>query len=471
MPRTRSSKSTKPPSNEANTTSDTTPSQSTSTSSALPPSVANPPKLFVLPKSASHHRSRIVTLENPANGTPSRYLFCPDSGFYEFTRLAAPKRQPRSWLLTTENEHNVQKNMKEEEETGEDEGRGERGDGGLGSAYITRSPDLFVATPIDTLFLLLPALAPKSPKQAKQHFLSFDDHMDALTSSNRHLRALLAQHPFLRAKMEKRMAACCDTVDAGEEPMYRLSTEKLLVILVKKAERICKAGFPKSMEDQFVKPALEMPVMSVRREETSISIVSTTTTSAADEQDTIAPIVVAEAAESQSSTTTTTTTTTTTPTATPSSDSQTTALTTPEDDPPPLTTPPSIPPLLRLRTAITYLLNAYIPLTLHTPLLALLSSSPNLPSFTPLDTHLATLSKLKAQAAALRSISDNMSRKRGYDDDDEEKMAEREEKKRKREEEERRRKSESRGVRQLKKVDTSGMKKLSAFFTKVPAKK
>jgi hypothetical protein len=294
-----------------------------------------------------------------------------------------------------------------------------------------------------------------------------DDYLDTLSTSNRHLRVLLAENPSLRARIEKRLGACCDSVDAGEETMYRLSVEKLLAILVKKAERMCERGFPSSMEDRFIKPPLEIPVMSVRREETNISIASETATAITTESQDQLSIVLVEA-ESQASTTTTTTTTTTV-------ESQTTVATTPdEEDPTPapqLTTPPGVPALLRLRTALTYILNAYIPRTLHTPLLTLLSSaSTSLPSFTTLDTHLAALAKLKAEALALRSISDNISRKRSYEDD-EEKVAEREEKKRKKEEEDKRKKSENRSIKQLKKVDTSGMKKLSSFFTRAPAKK
>ena len=57
-------------------------------------------------------------------------------------------------------------------------------------------------------------------------------------------------------------------------------------------------------------------------------------------------------------------------------------------------------------------------------------------------------------------------RKRALDDD-EEAAAEREEKKRKKEDDERRRKAgESRGVRDLKKVNVQGMKKMSDFFGK-----
>ena len=45
------------------------------------------------------------------------------------------------------------------------------------------------------------------------------------------------------------------------------------------------------------------------------------------------------------------------------------------------------------------------------------------------------------------------------------------EKKRKEEEEKMKKAGESRGVRELKKVNTSGMKKLSAFFGKAASKK
>lgn len=447
MARTRS---TKPAKSLAIEKSTPEPSTTTSNAKPLPPSSANPPKALVLPKNVSPE-SRIVTLDNPANGAPSRYLFCPENGFYEFTRICAPKKMPRSWLITSD---------AQKEQT--DEGKDAQNDDGesLGSGYITKNPDLFIATPIDTLFLALPALAPKSAKQTKQHFLALDDYLDTLSTSSPHFRALLSQHPSLRTRIEKRLSACCDSVDAGDEKMYRLSLDKLLAILVKKAEKMCERGFPSSMEDRFIKPALEIPVMSVRREELSVSIVSETQESTT---------VVEEASDSQTTATATLESQTTITTL----ESQTTATTTPpsEEHQPQLTTPPTIPPLLRLRQSLTYLLHAYIPATLRTPLLTLLNSPSSPLNLTPLENHLATLSTLRAEAQALRSISDNISRKRGYQEDDEEKAAEREEKKRKKEEEEKRKKGESRSIKQLKKVDTSGMKKLSSFFTKAPAKK
>ena len=88
--------------------------------------------------------------------------------------------------------------------------------------------------------------------------------------------------------------------------------------------------------------------------------------------------------------------------------------------------------------------------------------------FTPLDTHLKYLSSLHEEARALRALSDNITRKRGLDDD--EAAEERAEKKRRKEEEDKKKKQESNAMKALKKVDTSGMKKLSSFFTKVPKK-
>jgi hypothetical protein len=410
-----------------------TPEPPASTVKALPASTSNPPKLFVLPKDTSKD-ARIVTLDNPANGAPSRYYFCPNRGFYEFTRIAAPKKECRSWLITGE--------QSEDDKTEEDK------QGRIGSGYINKSADMFVATPIDLLFLMLPALAPKSAKDTKQHFLAFDDYLDKLSTASRHWRALLSQYTSLKTMVEKRMRIICDTVDAGEETMYRISHDKLLAVVLKKAERMVAHGLPPSMEEKFIKTALEIPIMSIRREESSLSGTNDSQTS------------TTTASESQTSVDTTITTP---DTEDPASKPSPTEEAVPEV--PTLTTPESVPDLLRLRTSLLYLSSSYLPSTIQPLVTAHLSSA----AFLPLTTHLSAIASLKSEAAALRSISDNISRKRAVEDD--EVIAGREEKKRKKEEEEKKKKLEGRAVKQLKKVDTSGMKKMSAFFTKVEKKK
>ena len=128
--------------------------------------------------------------------------------------------------------------------------------------------------------------------------------------------------------------------------------------------------------------------------------------------------------------------------------------------------------LLRIRTALRYLCTSYIPSTLTPKLLAIISdtSTPGAVDFAPLETHLASITKLKSEAQALRSISDNISRKRAGGQD-EEALEKAETKRRKKEEEERNKKNVSQGVKKLAKADTSGMKKLSSFFAKGAAAK
>ncbi|CAI6340109.1 unnamed protein product [Periconia digitata] len=415
--------------------------ESSSTTKSVPPSEANPPKLFLLPKDTSKD-SRIVTLDNPATSAPSRYYFCPEKGFYEFTRIAAPKKDCRSWLVTSE--ESLSSN-----EAGEELNSDSKAE--LGTGYVLQTANFFIATPIDLLFLILPVLAPKNAKETEQHYLELFDHLEALSAASRQWKALLTQYPSLKVMVEKKLIAICDAVSMGGESMYRISQEKLLAILLKKAERVCKNGLPPSLENKFIKTALEVPIMNIKREESNLTVVSETTGS---------QLSTTTGADSQAST-----------------ESPSTAATSVTHEEvvkeeitssPSFVTPPEIPHLLRLRTALTYLTSSYLPSTIRTSINSFLQTS-SLVDFEPLTAHLALVAKLRSEAAALRSISDNISRKRGLEEDDE-KIAEREEKKRKKEEETLKKKNESRGIKQLKKVDTSGMKKMSSFFTKLPKK-
>lgn len=431
---------------------ESTPEPAVTTAKPLPPPTANPPKLFVLPKDTSPE-SRIVTLPNPANDAPSRYYFCPNKGFHEFTRIAAPRKECKSWLLTPNENSGGEGNSAEADNQARAHATH---DGGLGDACVTNQADLFMATPIDILFLILPALAPKRGLEVdKLPFLSFDHHLEALTSMSRQWKVLLGQQTSLRNMVERRMAAICDTITAGDEAMYKLSSAKLVKALVKKAERMSAKGLPPSMEERFIKTALDVPIMNVLRsngvtctaniqtEPVEASKLDSTTMSARTDSDMSADTAL------PSQTTTVTTVASCT--------EQVTAQST-------LETPEAVPQLLRLRTSLNYLSSSYLPASLH----QIIKSSPT-PDFSSLDAHLAALSKLRAEALALRSISDNISRKRGLDEDEGAAM-EREEKKRRKEEEERKKKNESLAIKKLKKVDTSGMKKLSSFFTKAVKK-
>ena len=415
----------------------------------LAPESTNPPHLFILPDDLSPE-ARIVSIENPRYGDDDRYLVCPERGVYEFTRVSATKTTPRSWLL------NPMEDYPSDAEEKTDNAKG----------FVTKAADLYIATLIDPLFLLLPALAPQpksnASEPAKKLFLAGDDYLERLTTASPDLSSLVI-FKSLRTKLENRMLVVCDTVDAGDDTMYRLNEEKLLQELSKKARKMVKSGLPSSMEEKFIRKALEVPMLSIKRDDTSLSEL-------VNEEDPLRtdPGAMTPAAETPNTQTTTTTVDSTTTSfsgasTAPSSFCEDTQ--TPKILPPPIDAPDGVADLLRLRTALFFICSAYLAPHLAEILKKTLSSPSSSEDFGPLDTHLTKLAKLRQDALAARSLGD-YSRKRSMNEDDEG-LETRAEKKQKKDEEEKRRKAgESRGVRDLKKVNVSGMKKMSDFFKK-----
>ena len=80
--------------------------------------------------------------------------------------------------------------------------------------------------------------------------------------------------------------------------------------------------------------------------------------------------------------------------------------------------PPGIPELLRIRTALDFILSSYLPPRLKAALTEALESN-TIIDFAPLNSHLAHLSELRAEVFALCSISASLSHKRPMEDDDE----------------------------------------------------
>lgn len=410
----------------------------------LGPNVAHPPQLFILPEDISKD-ARIVSLENPRSSNDSRYLVCPERGFYEFTKVAAPKSTPRSLLLSSLDAKAVDNGDNAVEDSNDKLSSG---------GYIMRDAGLFVATPVDPLFFVLPVLAPVSASKnsdiPKKLFLSGEDYLNKVTTASPHLSTLF-RVDSLRVSIEKRMAAVCDTVDAGDETMYRLSEEKMMKELLKKAKKMSKKGLPASMEDKFIRKALEVPIMSIKREESSLKEEDTP----ADTPDTQTSTDTAASSFSEASTAATSF----------SEDSQGTATQTPKTPSiPSITAPDGVVDLLRLRTALFFICSNYIAPHLSETIKKLVLSPTSTVNFAPLEAHLVHLAKLRQEALAARQLG-STSQKRSLEEDEDGES--RVEKKRKLEEEEKRKKAgESRGVKNLKKVNTTGMKKMSDFFKK-----
>ncbi|EFQ33538.1 hypothetical protein CGRA01v4_13556 [Colletotrichum graminicola] len=436
MARTRSTKSA-----PAAKTEDT--NASLAAKHSLPEESSSPPKLFIIPNKATKE-ARIVSLPNPRYSKLTRYLLCPDTGIYEFTKIAAPKATPRSWLIET-----PAGNL---ERTGPT-------DGLRFEAHVTSGADLFVATPFDPLFLLVPGLfGPTNAKtpDMKRLFLSSDDHFDALSTSSSHLSEALRCHKT-RALLESRMESISDTVDAGEEKMYRLSEKKLVLEILSKARSMSSKGLPASMEEKFVKKALEAPIQVQKSQATAVKQAPETTT---DELSTPASKNIPE--ESQSSISiedsaaaaVSNASTAATSVATEVAEETVSSAIHASDE---------VTSLQRLRIAFSFICSSYIATGMAANLKELLEDKETSGvNFSPLDGYLAQLTKLRAEAASSRSMGD-YSRKRMLDEEEEELRAE---KKRKMEEEKKKKASQSRGVKALEKVNTKGMKKMSDFFKK-----
>lgn len=441
---------------------------------------ANPPKLFVLPEDVSE-KARIVTLDNPATSKPNRYFVCPEKGIYEFTKVSAPKSSPRSWLLARflpdlqANGHSESVTEREERSKYFASPMNDSSTP-LSSGYVAKNAELFVATPMDMLFVLLSILSPatSATKGGKQMFLTLEDHLDSVSKPSRHFKWLF-QHESLRSLAERRLKRACDVVEAGDETMYRLSIDKLLSELLLKARRMVEKGLPASLEERFVRQALRKPILVVKSNEESISetnkdappegLAKEVARESGLESETQSS--VSESATKESSFSTETQASTTATSIAPSEGECSPSKE--GTNPSVLDAPEGVPELLRLRTALNFILASYVPSHLRSSLNQHLNISEAI-DFTTLDAHLAELSQLRQEAVALSSLNSNINRKRGLEED-EEAVAAREEKKRKKEEEEKRKKSESRGIKELKKVDVSGMKKLSAFFTVKPKAK
>ncbi|RAK99776.1 uncharacterized protein BO80DRAFT_115544 [Aspergillus ibericus CBS 121593] len=383
-------------------------SEQTSTP-ARAPTQTTPLKTFILPSSASSD-ARFLTLPNPRTNAPTRYFFSPNLGVYEFTVIASPPHTPRSTLFApTKPNTNPQ-------------------------AHISKKAELLVATPIDILFFLVPLLS--APQKTKTLFQPLDDIIDSQDELPAHFRHVLYDDTF-RATLHDRTAAICDFVEAGDEKMFRFNEMKLLTELVSKADRMVSMGLPPSLEERFVKQALATPLMAVKRED-----VAAGGENKENEAEGEAELEKKKAADESTTT---------------------------EQVPEGLTAPDGVADLLRISTALAFMKECYLSKEMSARMDELLAAPETPRDFKPMRDHLDVVAKLRAEALASRSLGD-FSRKRSAED--QEAAETRAEKKRRQEEEEKKKKAgESRGVRDLKKVNTTGMKKMSDFFGKAAVKK
>ena len=436
---------------------------STSATGSLSPTSL---KLILLPKDIELG-ARICTLAHPRTCNPSRYYFCPERGVFEFIKVAAPKSVCQSWLIGPRHRpsHNGDSaklvRPLEDLETTKEPSLPADSTGSVAEGYVIKSPELFVATPIDPLFIVLPSFcgqfSSNKGSSIDSRFISTDDLIERLQVKSKHLD-LLSSNKRVRDAFDVRIMAVSDTVVAGDEIMYRINLDKLLTELISKAKNIVSSGFPATLEEKFIHRALEAPMMALKREESSLS----DTPKLSQEDKYITGHLSSDQELSQKQDTVTIDTMKTTFTATlnlpiPETHNSSDQVS-------------NVKSLLRLRTALSYMITSYVPPPIEAALNEKLASSSSPIDFKPLDVQLAHIANLRAEAFASRSLAD-FSRKRSMQEDDEAAEARAEKKQRKEDEEKRRKAGESKGVRDLRKVDVSGMKKMNDFFAKGPSKK
>jgi hypothetical protein len=427
--RTRSAPS-KPAKSEAK-------SEAQTKTKALIPS-DKPSKTFILPSSASDN-ARLLSLPEPQSGELARYFFCPDRGLYEFTVVAPPAHTGRSILFVPRSRETQTPSEGEDKDSTKPTAQGS----------ITKKAELLVATPIDAMFFMISLLAPSS-KSGPALFQPLDDIIDSHDHMPKHLRQVLYNEIF-RDTLLSRVEAICDVVEAGDEKMFRFNEMKLVKELIAKAERMVDRGLPVSLEERFVRQALAIPLMAIKREDV-----------VTNQEPSIDSELVSKSEEGQESPSTVATT------ATPS-------ISTPAGESTPVPQPDDYSPslhdvtrLLQISTALSFMKETYLPAAMALRLDEILASAESPLNFNPLKDRLKEIAGLRAQALASRDMS-NFTKKRALDDEEEDTRAEK--KRRKDEEEKKAKAAESQAVKNLKKVNTSGMAKMSSFFAKAPPKK
>lgn len=399
-------------------------------------------QILILPSKATPE-AKVVTLPHPRHSRLSRYLVCPEAGLFEFTRVIAPKGNPRSWFLEADGKVDAAQSNPEASDF---------------EAQVVAGAELHIATPIDPLFLLLPALSQsqniKGSDETKRMFLTSDDYFDKMPAEHSHLNHILSW-PKIRALLDSRMSVICDTLEVGDESMFRLNEIKLFQVILRKAQNLCRVGLPPSLEEKFVVKALDAPILIQKRnvpQATPPEIIT-------DAEE----VVRTNEDDSQSSTAisggstplcSTTSTAATSFVEVPSAEERIERAMVADDQ---------IIRLQRLKVAFNFICSSYLVPAVADQLIATLKKEKvSSIDFSALDAYHEKLVKLRAEALIAHSMVDYSS-KRGRDEEDD--FAQ-QEKRRKLEEEKKRKASESRGVRDLKKVNTAGMMKLSHFFKK-----
>jgi len=386
-------------------------------------STIKPPHIVLLPSALPSTDLKIITLPHPRTLVPTRYLVHPAQGLHEITKLTAPTSTPRSWLLTPPSEPSSPPKW-------------------LGNGQILQDGSMYICTPMDPLFMLLPRLFPADAADAINRFLPMEDLFEEIAKEEEGDWGLVVRSQVT----EKRLVAVCESVDVGDEKAYKPSREKLMKVLDGKCIRMAKGGLPTTMEEEFVQKPLTRPMAEIMADEAeqkkdagSVKELEVRGIKKKEDNDAGRGGGDGEAAAGEAE-----------------------ALSTPPGSqaarPRLAEASQEVTDLLRIRVASEFISNNYLSIYIAEVLSNRLQKSHD---FTPLDDYLSELAKSRREATAMRS--DDFTLKRNYED--EEGVVDRKRKRKEAEEaEKKKKKSVSRATKELQKADTRGMAKMTAYF-------
>ena len=400
----------------------------------LPPQDEHPPTLAILPKNLSAE-AKFLSLKNPSNKKLSRYIYCPKSGFYELTIVSAGGNDHRSCLFVPQGPNEASSVSKEAQANGEVSD--------LGQGYVIDQAQMLVATPFDTRLLLMPLIQPGmlgGPRDRPHMARMADDLFNELGRTSKHMKYML-RFPSFRKLLLKGLNDLFEPVDAMGETMYRSDSFQMLDLLIEKAQKVVSNAWPSSLE-RHVQRKLEVPaaVAAMRASQTRQS------TESSDSSE-LPKVEEGDALQSER----------------PAEPANFTPLPSEELQP-----SQTVIDQMRLKIAISFIFQSYVPPKLKDYFEKVIASGTGV-NFNEANEYLAKIESLKKEAHALSHVSGNVSRKRAAEEEADAAEEARTEKRRKKEEEDKKRKQESRASKDLKKVNTAGMQKLSSFFSKKPS--
>ncbi|KAI5837281.1 ribonuclease H2, subunit B [Morchella snyderi] len=192
------------------------------------------PRVFLLPKNDTATPLTVVTLPHPRTSVPTRFLVHESTGLYEITKIVPAAGAPRSWLLTPDPDSPDSSDW-------------------LGTGHTIADATLYLATPYDPLFLLLPRLLPRVPAHTGALFRPLDDLLDGLSEGEggadedgSHWAAVLRVQRC-REVFAARVRAVSES--AGAADAYRPVEGRAVAVLARKCEVMAGGGgLPASME-------------------------------------------------------------------------------------------------------------------------------------------------------------------------------------------------------------------------------